>query len=314
MLTAYALPSQEVSQEYASEHIEDAVWVDAVDPTDDEISTLQKKFGIFSDDIIDCLDKNERSRFDSEEEYMMLILRVLAKDDDPTDLKYPMEPVGFFLTRKNLITVHSNRVTLPRDPTSDLRKRKTYPKSKEELLYALIRRFNRDIERCVRNLEIKIEAIQSLILKSIKTEVINDAFTLNNSLILLNTSILSNANAINAMRKNRLICGDAEMAEIIEDIEIDTKQLYEMTNIHRELVSNTLDAYSTTISNNLNHVMKLIASLSLILMLPTLIASLYGMNVKLPFQDSPDAFMFVIGMSLFSSAILWIAFRKYGFM
>ncbi len=311
MLQAYALPSQDGAMQVS---IDDAAWIDVVEPTEEELATLQKNFGIYPDDVLDCLDNNERARFEVEDDYMMLILRVLARDDDPNDMKYPMEPVGLFLTRKCLVTVHSSRVVLPCDPMCDLRKRKTLPKTKEELLYSQMRRFNRDLERCVRSLELKIETIQNNVLKSIKNDVINDAFTLNNSLIFFNTSILSNANAINAMRKNRYICGDTDMADVIEDIEIDTKQLYEMTNIHRELVSNTLDAYSSTISNNLNNVMKLIASLSLILMLPTLIASLFGMNVGLPLQELPNPFWFVIGISLFSVGMLWIALRRLGFM
>ncbi len=124
-------------------------------------------------------------------------------------------------------------------------------------------------------------------MRSLKEEAVHEAYQLSNDLIFLSASIFRNLNALRQMLRHRKKEFPEELMERLEDIEIDTRQQHEAVSMYRELLSSTLDAYQSSISNNLNLVLKILASISLILMLPTLIASLYGMNVGLPLENNP---------------------------
>jgi magnesium transporter len=132
---------------------------------------------------------------------------------------------------------------------------------------------------------------------------------LSNSLILLNTALLSDINAISLLPKVRNLQMMKDKIDIMEDIENDVAQLYEMTTIYREIMANILNAYEFAESNQLSTIMKTLTTISLILILPTLLASLYGMNVPLPFESDPNAFWIVIGLSAVAVAGLWVVFR-----
>ncbi|MDQ1372235.1 MAG: Magnesium transporter CorA family protein [Candidatus Thermoplasmatota archaeon] len=285
----------------------DVLWIDLVAPSPEEVERLHKEFEIDLQDIADCLDPNERSRLEVEEKYDMLVLRSLLTDERSPERIQTM-PIGIMATPRQVITVRIGAAFEAEDLCSDL-KRKPRLETKEDLFLAIVRRVHRDIERTLRPMERKIGAIQETILHAKSAEVAHSAFALSNGLILLNTGLLSNLNAISLLARARQLQMTKDQLDLAEDIENDVAQLYEMTTIYREITSNILNAYETAVSNNLSFIMKTLTTISLILILPTLIASLYGMNVALPYQHDPDAFWFVIGISAVCVAGLWVTFR-----
>lgn len=287
--------------------LSDVLWIDLVAPSPEEVEKLHDKFDIDLQDIADCLDPNERSRMEVEEKYDFLILRSLLTDERTPERIQTM-PIGIIVTQRQIITVRIGASFHAEDLCSDL-KRKPKLDTKEDLFLALVRRVHRDIERTTRPIERKIGAIQETILHARSAEVAHSAFALSNGLILLNTALLSNLNAISLLSRARQLHMTKEQLDLAEDIENDVAQLYEMTTIHREIMSNVLNAYETAVSNNLSFIMKTLTTISLILILPTLIASLYGMNVALPFEGDPNAFWMVIGMSSVCVVGLWVLFR-----
>jgi magnesium transporter len=115
------------------------------------------------------------------------------------------------------------------------------------------------------------------------------------------------------MQRSRWLQEDPDAEDLIEDVIIENKQAIEMANIHSSILSGMMDAFASVISNNLNVVMKFLTSVTIILALPTLIASIYGMNVNLPMQSHPYAFLIVMGLSLSLSILLVVIFirKKY---
>jgi magnesium transporter len=284
-----------------------ALWIDLVAPSPEEVERLHDEFDIDLQDIADCLDPNERSRTEVEEKYDLLVLRSLLTDERSPERIQTM-PIGIIVTPKQIITVRIGASFHAEDLCSDL-KRRPRMETKEDLFLALVRRLHRDIERTTRPMERKIGAIQDTILHARSAEGAHGAFALSNGLILLDTALLSNLNAISLLSRMRQLHMTKEQLDLAEDIENDVAQLYEMTTIYREIMSNILNAYETAVSNNLSFIMKTLTTISLILILPTLIASLYGMNVDLPFQGDPNAFWFVIGLSSVCVVGLWVLFR-----
>ncbi|HQI53721.1 MAG TPA: magnesium transporter CorA family protein, partial [Candidatus Cloacimonas acidaminovorans] len=133
------------------------------------------------------------------------------------------------------------------------------------------------------------------------------------SLVFFNTSLKSNEIILERLQRTRWLLNDPDAEDLIEDVIIENKQAIEMTNIYSNILSNLMDAFASIISNNLNIVMKFLTSITIILSVPTLIASIYGMNVHLPFQESNFAFALIMGISVLISLILVLVFihKKY---
>ena len=311
MIRLYCAAEGELSP-IETKRLKDAIWIDAVAPTPEEVELLHKEFKIDLQDVADCLDPNERSRVENEETYDLLVLRSVLTEErngDHHNDRIQTMPIGIFLTPSRVVTVRIGSTFTYQEITSDL-KRKPRIDNKEDLFLALIRKVNKDIERRVRPMERSIASIQEKILTAKRGEVAPSAFTLSNGLILVNTALLSNLNAVSMLPRAKHLHLTKEKMDLMEDLENDVAQLYEMTTIYREIMSNVLNAYESTLANNLSTVMKTLTTISLILILPMMIAGWFSMNVALPFdKDSLFAFWLVVGISVAAVAGLWAFFR-----
>lgn len=296
-----------------SPRLKDALWIDAVAPTPEEVEMLHEEFDIDLQDVADCLDPNERSRVEIEETYDLLVLRSILSEERNGDRIQTM-PIGIFVTKGKIITVRIGSSFTYQELTSEL-KHKPRIDVKEDLFLALVRKVNKDIEKKVRPLERTIASIQETILTAKRGEVAPQAFALSNVLILLNTALLSNLNAISMLSRAKHLRLTKEKLDIAEDLENDVAQLYEMTTIYREIMSNVLNAYESTLANSLSTVMKTLTTISLILILPMMIAGWFSMNVALPFdKDAYWSFWMVVGVSVAAVAGLWAFFRLKGIL
>ena len=291
--------------------LKDALWIDAIAPTPEEVELLHKEFELDLQDVADCLDPNERSRVELEETYDLLVLRTLLADERNGEHRGRVQamPIGIFVTKNKVITVRIGSSFDQQELTSDL-KRKPKLESKEDLFLQLIRRVNKDIERRVRPMERTIASYQEKILTPEREKIAPHAFALSNELILLNTALLSNLNAFSMIARAKHLKLTKEKIDLFEDIENDVAQLYEMTTTYREIMSNVLDAYESALANSLSTVMKTLTTISLILFIPIMITALFSMNLMLPFSDEdPMAFWIVVVIAAVSVFALWIAFR-----
>ena len=306
MLRYYA-SDKGVLKEVDGNQLDEAIWIDLVAPNPEEADFMRREFDIDLQDIADCLDPNERARVEVAEEYDLIVLRSLLANKT-VEGRLDTIPIGIILTSQKVITIRIGATFVGGEVTADLKRRPRLD-TKEQVFVEIIRRIIRDIEHRIRPVERSIAHIQETILSARRREVAQGAFALSNSLILLNTSLLSNLNAISMLPKVRNLAMMKELSDVMDDIENDVAQLYEMTTIYRETTSNLLNAYEFAESNQLSTIMKTLTTISLILILPTLLASLYGMNVHLPFEDDPNAFWIVIGLSAVAVAGLWVVFR-----
>jgi len=309
MLKFYCAEGGELKEQDPS-RLKDSLWIDASAPTPEEVETLHRALGIQLQDLADSLDPNERSRVEIDEDYDLLVLRSLLIGTKEGEAAQTM-PVGIFLVKGKVLTVRIAPTFLAKDLISDYKRR---PKlgTMEDLFLAIIRKINRDIDRRVRPMEGQISQIQKSLLTETKGNLTRTAYALSSDLIVLNTTLLSNYNAISMLSKARHIELNEDQADLLEDIENDVAQLYDMTTLYREIISNVLRAHESVISNNLSTVMKILTTISLALMLPTLIASLYGMNMGLeglPFWEYEYQFWIIIAITAIAVLILWVFFR-----
>ena len=295
-----------------SGNVQDALWIDAVAPTPEEVESLHKRFRLDLQDVADCLDPNERARLEIEEAYDLLVLRSLLADEQNGEReirRVQTMPIGIFITKDKVITVRLVSSFSHQELTSDLR-RKPKIDMKEDLLLQLMRKVSRDIERRIRPMERTISSIQQDIMTSKRSVVAPTAFVLSNNLIVLNMGLLANLNSMSMFPKAKHFKLNKEQLDIAEDLEDDVAQLYEMTTIYREVMTNLLSAYESALANNLQRVMKTLTTISLILFIPIMITALFSMNLSLPLsKDDPVAFWVVIFMSAVFVLGMWFVFR-----
>jgi magnesium transporter len=146
--------------------------------------------------------------------------------------------------------------------------------------------------------------------KSMKNKELIQMLKLEKSLVYFATSLKSNEVVMEKLLRMTFIKKYPDDLDLLEDVIIENKQAIEMCNIYRDILKGTMDAFASIISNNLNIVMKLLTSLTVIIAIPTLIASLWGMNVPVPFKDNIFGFAIVLGIALVCSLISVIFMLK----
>jgi len=292
-------------------------WLICSNPNKDELLTIQQTFGIPWEDLEDALDEDERPRLELEPDhdppFLKLVLRVPALEDiekeDGSVFQPTTHPAVMFLTEHHLITVQSAKIKTKRirKPISGRRKRPT-PTILVLLDY---------LESVVKSFELKVdiidrelERVESVIFQSIRSSSIEKVFHLSRDTTYLDAALRGNLKAFYSLKKAPQFAERSELLDDLEDLAIDLQQQADLLRIYRDLIESSLDAFASVISNNQNDLLKVLASISLILMVPTLIASLYGMNLGLPFADHPFAFWIILILSIILIIPIWIYLKK----
>lgn len=292
--------------------MDEAFWVHLESPDADQISALLKKYDLPEDFITDLQDADENSRMEYEDEAMLIILRVpLYYRHRSASVSFATAPLGIIIVPDKVITVsfYENEIL-----TQYLDgKHRPFKITQQSFLLAINLRaaiyflkFLKEINRRTTNIENELH-------QSMRNKELIRLLRMEKSLVFFNTSLKSNEIILERMQRSRWLQNDPDAEDIIEDVIIENKQAIEMANIYSSILSGMMDAFASIISNNLNVVMKFLTSVTIILALPTLIASIYGMNVELPLQNYPYAFAVVMGLSLLLSILLVLIFirKKY---
>lgn len=272
-------------------------WIDMVSPTGNEFKNIVDMTGIPEDVLKPPLDENELPRAEKNGDLTIIIVHIPTEVNN-NKASLATIPLGIFITKKYILTIalYDSMVL------DDLRKgevRNFSTKDKPRMVLQLLARMNFHYLRYLRCIEKEVDQLETSLSKSFKNEEIIKMLGYQKVLVYFNNSIMWNAQLLEKIHKGTAMQFSEKEAEFLDDIVIDCKQALESTKIFSNILSNTMDAYASMVSNNLNIVMKLLASVTIILSLPTMVASFYGMNLKLPFQDNPVAFTLVIIFSLF---------------
>jgi magnesium transporter len=287
---------------------EKGCWIHLYGPfSNDETQTLSRNLDIDLDFINDSLDIDERSRFESFEGVDLIVLKTAVKNESITDSDafYLTIPIGIMRTQDYLVTVSpfQNSVidfflqTPPRNFS-------TY--DQEQFILQLFDRNVLVFHDFLRVLNNKRYVFEKELQNSSRNEDLTNLLNIQKSLIYFVTNLRSNDLLMMKMqRANYLRLTDEEKVEQLKDIIIDNSQALEMSEMYSNILNGTMDTFASIISNNLNGVMKRLTSVTIVLMIPTLIASFYGMNVDhLPFAHSNYSFIIVFSLSILISMLI----------
>lgn len=297
--------------------LEEAVpscWINISAPfSQEELQELSNRYHIPLDFLTDSLDIDERSRYEVEEDTRLIVVNtpILNENDAENEAIYMTVPIGIILTIDHVITITSHENPVLRRFLEN--KVKNFDPANEKLFVLKI--FEQSVYRyltCLKKLNLKRNLIERALYDSSRNKELRQLLNIEKSLVYFVNSLSSNELLKMKMKRTDFlhIRHDEALTDLFEDIIIDNSQALEMANVYNNILNGTMEAYASIISNNLNMIIQRLTLITIILMVPTLVASLYGMNVNLPFKDSPNAFYFIVIFSLVVSLLLAWFFRR----
>lgn len=272
-------------------------WIEICSPNEKEIEEIVEEFKIPRDFLTDPLDPDEIARLEFDEEDFIVLLRIPVYDSRSKEAPFYTIPLGMIVIKnKLLITVCSRKSKLILDFIKG-NVRNFNPAKRDKFVLQIFSKTIQLYIRYIKQLRLLAEKTEAEIHESMKNKELIRLFKLEKCLIQASASLKSNYRVLQKLQRTGLISFNEGELNLLEDVMIDTKQAIEMTDIYITILNEMMSFFSSLFSNNLNRVMKLLTAITIIITIPTLISSVYGMNVKLPFQDSPHAFIITLGIS-----------------
>ncbi len=283
----------------AIEDIQYNSWINVVNPTEAEIKNLATSLNVEEDFIRASLDLEERARFEQDEDSktILIVIDFPFAEFERDSRIYETIPLGIIYSDEVVVTICSNESLVLQNFRYDKVKTFTTTKKARFILQILYKVASLYLEY-LKQIDKHSEVIQSELEQSPQNKEILQLLDLQKSLVYFSTSLRSNELVFERLKRLDVIKRHEEDFDLIEDIIIENSQALEMAKIYTNILSNIMGAYSSVMSNNLSYVMKYLTSVTILLSIPTIISSFYGMNVDVPFGNSEDAFIIIVLLTL----------------
>ena len=304
MLTIYKTTEQGLEQ---LESMANGAWIKVVDPTPEEIQKLVD-WGIDADYINYSLDLDEMPRMERDEDYTFILIRIPHRQPE-SDIPYTTIPLGIMIRGNVIVTIcRYDKEMFKVLANGKYRLLKT-GKRYRFALYIFLETATRYLTH-LREINRMTEAVEDQLQKSTRNREVLELLRYQKSLTYFATALRSNEVMMERVQRTQIFNYYEEDQDLLEDVLTENQQAIQMTNINTEILSSMMDAFASIISNNLNGVMKALAAITIIINVPAVVAAFYGMNVTLPGEGHPLAFLTVIGISLSLTAIATFIFYK----
>ena len=297
---------------HEKEEMQPGCWIALTNPTASEIMDVADAYQIDPDHIKAPLDEEERSRIEVEENYTLILVDIPSIEERSGKDWFVTIPMAIITTNDVLITV-----CLEETPVlasfMDGRVRDFYTFMKTRFILQILYRNAAQYLQYLRIIDKKSEVIEKQLHQSPKNEDLIALLELEKSLVYFTTSLRSNEAVLERLLRIEKIKKYPEDTDLLEDVIVENKQAIEMAGIYSGILSSTMDAFASVISNNLNIVMKFLATVTIVMSIPTMVASFYGMNVKsigMSFADHPQGFFIVLGFAVALSLVVAYIFNK----
>ena len=283
-------------------------WGNVVCPDSSDFKFLTETLKVPESFLNDIADTDERPRTETEGNWLLTILRIPVQNTQ-SSLPYITVPIGIITNNEIIVSVCYHQTDMIPDFIEHTRRKGIEVRNKLDLIFRLIYSSAVWFLKYLKQINIDITAAEKELERSIRNEDLLRLMKLQKTLVYFNTSIRGNEVMIG---KLKTIFQDTDFLdeELVEDVIIELKQAFNTVNIYSDILTGTMDAFASIISNNVNAIMKRMTSLSITLMIPTLIASFYGMNVDIHLEEMPHAFILIILISVLLSTLSFVIFRK----
>lgn len=292
--------------------IEPGSWINIVAPSDEELILISKKTGVPLSFLKAPLDDEETSRIDIEDNCTLVVVDIPFTEMEDNSLTYDTYPLAIIHTEKQLITVCLKNSKVLTDFING-KVKSFYSFKKSRFILQILNKISTYYLLYLRQIDKKSLMIEKRLHKSMKNRELIQLHSLEKSLVYFSTSLKANEITLEKMLKLELMQKYEEDRDVLEDVIIENKQAIEMTDIYSNILASTMDFFASVISNNLNIVMKVLASVTILMSIFTIVSGFFGMNVPIPFgwADNPSAFPIILIMTfIITGFTAFILYKK----
>ena len=282
-------------------------WIQVTCPTEEDQRELEEKFNIPDYFMSDISDTDERARYEYDDGWMLIILRIPYVKEIRSRTPYTTVPLGIIHKRDVTITVCYYETNMMIDFVSYQQKRNEGFTDYVDMIFRLFLSSAVWYLKRLKQISMLIDKAKRNLDREVNNESLIGLSRLQDSLTYFQTSIRGNENLLQKLKFKLQI--DELDADLIEDVNIEMSQARETTSIYSDILESTMDTYSSIINNNMNTVMRTLTSVTIIMMIPTLVTSMFGMNLVNGMEEKPWGFFFAMVVSVGISAMAWWFFR-----
>ena len=287
-------------------------WIDMINPTESEIFEVCRNLNIEQEFIKYSLDYEEKARIDLEEDdgtiLFIIDVPIIEKENDVEI--YTTMPVGVIFVRDEYVITVSLKENDIIKKMERIVGKKVITYKKSQFLFQLFYENSSAFLKLLKEINKKTEHIERTLKKDLKNEDLLKMLNLEKALVYITTSLKSDEVVMEKTLRGKIIKLYEEDEDLLEDAIVENKQAIEMSKIYSDILNETMDMYASIISNNINDIMKFLTSITIILAIPTLFASLWGMNVPVPFQNYQYGFPVLLAVSFVVTLTVMIWLKK----
>ena len=287
-------------------------WVNVLPPLkQEEFSALSAELDIPLDFLADSIDIDERSRFEEDDNVKLIVIKTPTENNsfNESDAYYITIPICIILTHNQIVTVNSFENGAIKKFLNSFQNR--HPDNRKMMVLKIFEKVTQTYMESLKEINQRRNIMEQKLYASNRNEELLELMKIQKSLVYFVTALRSNEILLMKIARTNFLSLNEEEKEFLEDMIVDISQGLEMANIYTNILSSTLDAFASVINNNMNNVLKRLTSITIILSLPALVTSIYGMNVPIPYSDKPHAFYIPLILSVgISIVISWYFMKK----
>ncbi|MFM7838628.1 MAG: magnesium transporter CorA family protein [Chitinophagaceae bacterium] len=291
---------------------EPGAWVNIIPPLKQEdFFELSGMLDIPIDFLSDSLDIDERSRFDESDNVKLIVIKTPTENNsfNESDAYYITIPICIILTHNQIVTVNSFENGAIQKFLDTFQNR--HPDNRKMMVLKIFEKIIQTYMEFLKEINVRRNLLEQQLYAANRNEQLLQLMRIQKSLVYFVTALRSNELLLLKLERTNFLGLNDEEKEFLNDMIVDHSQALEMANIYTNILSSTLDAFASIIANNQNEVLKRLSVITIVLTLPVLVASIYGMNVPIPFAHSPYAFYFPVIISLLISVVIgWFFLKK----
>lgn len=288
---------------------EPGCWVNVVDPTEAELNWLLETFPFTEEYLQDPLDIDEKARAERDEDVLFTLIRIPHFQGKKDEAPFITIPLGVIMNNDYIVTITKEDNIIVQEFENNRVKNLNTSKHYQFLLLILLKTATKFLSH-LREINKTVDQIEDDLQVSMRNQDIFDLLKYQKVLIYYTTALKSNELMMARLNRLQIIRTYEDDEELFQDVVTEFQQAIEMTNIAHNILLQMTSAYASIINNNMNKIIKTLTLITIVLYVPTLIASLFGMNVPIPGQDSGSAFAIILSVSLALSGIILVIFMR----
>lgn len=299
-------------QTVAIDKPENGSWVNVLPPLkQEEFSDLSDGLDIPLDFLTDSLDIDERSRFEEDDNVKLVVIKTPTENNsfNASDALYITIPIVIILTHNQIVTVNSFDNGAIKKFLHTFQNR--HPDNRKMMALKIFEKIIQTYMESLKEINNRRNIVEQKLYAANRNEELLQLMRIQKSLVYFVTALRSNEMLLMKIERTNFLGLNEEEKEFLGDLIVDNSQALEMANIYTNILSSTLDAFASIIANNQNEVLRRLSVITIVLTFPVLVASIYGMNVPIPYKDSPYAFYIPVFLSLVISLVIgWFFLKK----